>query len=226
MESGFEKYIKQNKPEFEKGAPSPKVWQQLQTQLAAHHKKKARVVKMRRIGLGVAASLLFIAIGVSFLKTVKQPVNTGIAASRKQPVADPAPGKPNVDSLKIAKQQSITTQAGGVKQEGVFELTGTEYGQSINYYTRLVQNEQKQVQQLRVIDPDIYKESQNAIDGLNTIYGQLKSQLHGSIDQQKVIELMIKNLQMQERVLNNQLQLIREMQLNNQGKNEKSVREI
>ncbi len=226
MESGFEKYIKQNRPEFEKGAPSPNVWQQLQTQLAAHHQKKARVVKMRRIGLGIAASLLFIAIGVLFFKTSKQPVNTDIAASRKQQVADPVPGKPSNDSLKIARQQSITAQAGSVKKEDAFELTGTEYGQSINYYTRLVENEQKQVQQLRVIDPDIYKESQNAIDGLNTIYGQLKSQLHGSIDQQKVIELMIKNLQMQERVLNNQLQLIREMQLNNQGKNEKSVREI
>jgi len=226
MESGFEKYIKQNKADFEKGAPSPKVWQQLQTQLAAHHQKKARVVKMRRVGLGIAASLLFIAIGVLFFKTAKQPINTGIAASRKQPVAEPAPGKPNTDSLKITKQQSITAQTGNLKKEGAFELTGTEYGQSINYYTRLVENEQRQVLQLRMIDPDIYKQSQNAIDGLNTIYDQLKSQLHGSIDQQKVIQLMIKNLQMQERVLNNQLQLIREMQLNNQGKNEKSVKEI
>jgi len=50
--------------------------------------------------------------------------------------------------------------------------------------------------------------------------------LYSSVDQQKVIQLMIKNLQMQERVLNNQLQLIREMQLNNESKNEKSVKEI
>jgi len=227
MESGFEKYIKQNKPGFEKGAPSPKVWQQLQTQLAAHHHKKARVVKMRRIGLGIAASLLFIAIGILFFKTGRQPgkiVNSSIAMSPKQPVA--GTGQANADSLKITKQQSITAQAGDVKKDRTFELTGTEYGQSINYYTRIVENEQKQVQQLRIIDPDIYKQSQDAIDGLNTIYDQLKSQLNRSIDQQKVIELMIKNLQMQERVLNNQLQLIREMQLNNQGKNEKSVKEI
>jgi hypothetical protein len=230
MESGFEKYIKQNKAEFEKDAPSPKVWQQLQARLVAQHQKKARIIKMRRISLRIAAGLLFfVGIWVLFFKIAKQPgkaVNTGIAVSPKQPAVGTVPGKVNADSLKIAKQQSIIAQAGDVKKDRTFELTGTEYGQSINYYTRLVENEQKQVQQLRVIDPDIYKESQNAIDGLNTIYDQLKSQLHGSIDQQKVIELMIKNLQMQERVLKNQLQLIREMQLNNQGKNEKSVKEI
>src|SRR5882757_9119893 len=118
MESGFEKYIKQNKPKFEKGAPSPKVWQQLQTQLAAHHQKKARIVKMRRIGLGIAASLLFfVMIGVLFFKTAKQPdkaINTGIAASPKQPAVGAAPDKANADSLKITKQQSITAQAGDV----------------------------------------------------------------------------------------------------------------
>jgi len=159
MESGFEKYIKQNRPEFEKGAPSPKVWQQLQTQLAVHHQKKALVVKMRRIGLGIAASLLFIAIGALLFKTNTQPgkaVNTGITVSPKQPVVVPVPNKTNADSLKIVRQQSIAAKAGGAKKEDAFELTGTDYGHSINYYTRLVENEQRQVQQLRVIDPDIY----------------------------------------------------------------------
>jgi len=230
MESEFEKYIERNKEQFEKGAPSPKVWQQLQDQLIMHHQKKASIVKMRRVGLGVAAGLLFfISIGILLFKNAQQPIKSmkaGLAASPKHPAAGTASGRVNTDSLKLKKGLQVSAQAAHSQKESAYELTNDEYPQSLNYYTRQVANKQKQLWPLRGTDPDLYKESQNAIDGLNSMYDQLKKQLPGSINQQKVLKLMIKNLQMQEEILTNQLQLIREMQSPNQSNHEKSDKGI
>ena len=76
------------------------------------------------------------------------------------------------------------------------------------------------------IDPDLYKKSQKGIEDLNKAFNHLKNQLPGSINQQKVLELMIQNLQLQEEILNNQLQLIQSLQSPNPSKHEKNVKNI
>jgi DNA replication initiation complex subunit (GINS family) len=94
------------------------------------------------------------------------------------------------------------------------------------YYTKLIEIRQKQISRLQTIDPDLYKQSQKAIEGLNTAYGQLRHQLSGSINQEKVLESMIENLQMQEKILSNQLQIIKEIESSKDNTDDKAVKKI
>ena len=94
---------------------------------------------------------------------------------------------------------------------------GIETRQTIDYYASLVAQRQQQFKQLKVLDPGLYNESQKAIANLNATYNQLQSQLNGAVNRKKVMEMMVENLQMQERILANQLQLIHEAEQKNGG---------
>jgi hypothetical protein len=214
MKDGFEKYVERNREDFEKGSPSAEVWQKIRGQLDLYHQKKARVIKTRRTWLSIAAGLLlFIAMGLVLLKKDKPVVQIA-----RMPVK-----RENTDPLSNKKSARELVQAARAinrplkKRKDTFDLTGKEYRQSIYYYTRLVEIRQGQIRRLQIADPELYKESRKAIDTLDAVYGQLKNQLPGSINQEKVLRSMIENLQMQERILTNQLQLIREIQSNNRN---------
>ncbi|MES2112544.1 MAG: hypothetical protein V4577_27570 [Bacteroidota bacterium] len=215
MENGFEKYLYKNRDKVENGAPSPQVWQRLQGQLIAHHQKKARIVRMQRIGLAAAASvILFAGIGYFTLKP-KETVNHAAVINQS-----PAKQTDSVHTKKeIAKPANKTNS-------NSFTVTAQETRQSLFYYARLIQIRQNQIKRLQGIDPDLYKESQKSITDLNQIYDQLKRQLPGSINQERVLEEMIENLQMQEKILKNQLQLLKGLPPSNQSNNEKTVKEI
>lgn len=215
MKDGFEKYLHDNREKLETGMPSPQVWQKLQAQLTERHQKKARIVRIRRNSLAAAASVvLFAGIGYFVLKSEKNnTVVIGINAS--------APKQTDT----VRQKTEISKPP---KKAGNDELAATEQEtrQSLFYYARLIQIRQNQIKRLQVIDPDLYKESQQSVNDLNKIYDQLQRQLSGSINQERVLEEMIENLQMQEKILSNQLQILKGLPPSNQSNDEKSVKEI
>ena len=207
MENEFEKYLEQNRDRFEKDGPSPQVWKNIEQGLIARQQKKARVVHMRLVGWSVAAGLL-LGIGIAYFAMRKDEPNVTIAHHQPEvkKAAPVAASAKNADTLYAEKT------APAQKKHPVRHITpaGIETGQTIDYYAHLVAQRQQQFKQLRVIDPGLYNESQKAIASLNTTYNQLQSQLNGTVDRKKVMEMMIENLQLQERILANQLQLIHE----------------
>jgi len=215
MENGFEKYLYKNRDKLENGAPSPQVWENLQAQLKAHHQKKARVMRMRRISFTAAAIALLLA-GINYFALKPKETVKHIAvvnhSTQKQ-----------TDSVHTKKEMA---KPANKTENNSFAATAQETRQSLFYYARLIQIRQNQIKRLQGIDPDLYKESQKSITDLNKIYNQLQGQLSGSINQERVLEEMIENLQMQEKILNNQLQLLKGVQPSNQNNDEKSVKEI
>ena len=86
MENEFEKYLQQNRDHFGKGSPSPQVWEQLKRGLEDHHRRRARVVRMRRIGWGIAASILLcIAVTLMIFKNKGQVSSTEITRNTYTP---------------------------------------------------------------------------------------------------------------------------------------------
>lgn len=220
MEKEFEKYLAQNRDKLETGGPSPRVWQNLEAELIQRNQKTARIIKMRRIWLSAAASLLLlIGLGALLFKKDKSVIRAAKTINIKT----------NTDTAKTTPQLLVNTVKPGKaiqkKEDGDFDLTDKEYRQTIYYYTRLVEIRQRQIGRIQNADPELYKESRTAIEELDAVYSRLKTQLPNSINQEKVLESMIENLQMQEKILNNQLQLIRELQ-SNKNDHDKPGKEI
>src|ERR1700744_6700591 len=83
MENEFEKYLQQNREQFEQGSPSPRVWEKLQRGLVEHKARRHRVIRMRRIGWSIAASILIcIGITVIMFKNQNQVLSNSITNNR------------------------------------------------------------------------------------------------------------------------------------------------
>jgi hypothetical protein len=167
---------------------------------------------MRKIWWSAAASVVLCA-GISLW--LLRPARPSAGVQQYTVIAKRHPAIPNKprSAPKIRKN----------KVSDLRSLAANETRESLFYYTKLIELHQKQMSQLQTTDPELYKKSQKAIEDLNTAYLQLKKDLSRSIDQTKVLEAMIGNLQLQEKILNNQLQLIKELEPLNQQGNERSI---
>jgi len=215
MENEFEKYLEQNRDRFEKDGPPAHVWKNIEQGLIAHQQKKARVVRMRQVGWSVAAGIL-LGIGITYLAMRKDEPKVPVAKNQPEikkttPVILPAK---HADTLYAEKRAPAPKK---LRSRQPAQAMGAESRLPIDYYVSLVAQRQQQFKQLQALDPGLYNESQKAIAALNTSYRQLQSQLNGAINRKKVMEMMIGNLQMQERILANQLQLIHEAEQKNGG---------
>ena len=215
MENEFEDFLRQHRDDFETGAPSPQVWEKLKSGLADHHRRKARVTRIRRIGWGIAASILLCIAAKLVIFKNKGQVNRN-AITRNAVHRDSM-----IDLQKIAAQkigQDSTGRIAGVADN--------QTRQSLYHYARLIDAREKQVAALQQIDPELYARSQKTLADLNEVYNRLKQQLPRSVDQQKILRSLIDNLKMQEQILTNQLQLIEGLQSPNQPKDDKDVKDI
>jgi hypothetical protein len=208
MENDFEKYLEQNRDRFEKDGPSAQVWKNIEQGLIAHQQKKARIMRLRLVGWSVAAGLI-LGVGIAYLAMRKDEPKATVAHHQPEikkapPVVLPAKGADTLYAEKPAPAPEKHTS------QHVITTPGIETAPSIGYYARLVAQRQQQFKQLKALDPGLYNESQKAIAALNITYNQLQNQLNGTVNRKEVMEMMIENLQMQERILANQLQLIHE----------------
>ena len=218
MENEFEKYLEQNRDRFEKDGPPAQLWKNIEQGLIAHQQKRARVVRMRLVGWSAAAGII-LGIGITYMAMRKDEPKATVAknqpATKKAaPVVMPAKQDDTLYAEKPAPMPRKLPARRPVAAPGI----GSD--QSIDYYSSLVAQRQQQFKQLQALDPGLYNESQKVIAALNTGYRQLQSQLNGSINRKKVMEMMIGNLQMQERILANQLQLIHDAEQKNGGDDE------
>jgi len=215
MENEFEKYLQQNREQFEQGSPSPRVWEKLQRDLVERGARRHRVIRMRRIGWSIAASIL-IGIGITAImfKNKNQVPNNTIANNRS-----------HQDSM--IDRQKITAQKLALDStEHIAGVTDGKTRQSLYRYTQLIETRQKEMATLRQVDPELYARSQKALTDLNEVYSRLKKQLPHSVDQQKILQSLIQNLKMQEQILSNQLLLIQGTQQQSQSKDDKNAKGI
>jgi len=90
------------------------------------------------------------------------------------------------------------------------------YAQQQIQYTSLIESKRSELKSISKTDPDLYKEFSGEIAKMDSTYKELKDDLAGSPNQERVLRAMIKNLQIQTQVLNQQLNVIE--QLNKQKK--------
>jgi len=83
-----------------------------------------------------------------------------------------------------------------------------EYAKQQVHYASLVETKRIELKQLSQQSPELYQEFSAEIAKMDSVYRKLNSELATSPNQESVLHAMIRNLQIQTEVLNQQLQVI------------------
>ena len=95
-----------------------------------------------------------------------------------------------------------------------------EYAKQQVHYASLVKAKRTELNQIAKSDPQLYKEFSGEIAKMDSTYKKLTSDLKTSPNQERVLRAMIRNLQIQTEVLNQQLQVIEQYnEVKNQDEN-------
>jgi len=95
-----------------------------------------------------------------------------------------------------------------------------EYAKEQVHYASLVQSKQSELKRLTKTNPELYHEFSAEIAKMDSTYKKLNIDLATSPNQERVLRAMIRNLQIQTEVLNQQLNVIEQFNEFNQQKNE------
>ena len=96
-----------------------------------------------------------------------------------------------------------------------------EYAKQQKHYASLVANKRSELKTLAKTDPELYTEFSGEIAKMDSTYKKLNNDLATSPNQERVLRAMIRNLQIQTEVLNQQLQVIQQFnEMKKQQKNE------
>ena len=95
------------------------------------------------------------------------------------------------------------------------------YAQQQIQYTSLIESKRSELRSLAKTDPQLYREFNSEISKMDSTYKHLNNELLNSPNQEQVLHAMIRNLQIQTMVLNQQLQVIEQFnKTKNEQKNE------
>ena len=109
----------------------------------------------------------------------------------------------------------------GTKKEGVdLAAINPVYAKQQVQYTSLIETKRTELKSIAKTDPELYKEFSSEIAKMDSTYNRLNRDLRNSPNQERVLRAMIRNLQIQSEILNQQLGVIE--QINQTKKEEKN----
>jgi hypothetical protein len=102
-----------------------------------------------------------------------------------------------------------------------FAAINPVYAQQQIQYTSLIETKRSELKTMAKSDPQLYKEFSSEIAKMDSTYKKLNSELATSPNQERVLHAMIRNLQIQTEVLNQQLNVVEQFnQMKKEQKNE------
>lgn len=232
MSKRLEDFVKDNRGDFDKFEPGPVVWHNIQQELKkGKAEKKGILISMKAIRWSAAAAIIILlgAGAYFFSQTKTNHAGPEIAgAPKEQPSKtitnnlpttgndsnqnpNPANGPEPVEGQPSNNEQRITDNA---------QLASADdhYSDEMNTYAHLIELKQTEIKRITKDEPLLYQQFAGDINKLDSAFHTLKKQLPVNPNREQLLEAMIKNLQLQEALLNRQLQIIK--QINNVKKTE------
>ena len=229
MSKRLEQFVKDNREDFDKFEPGPVVWHNIQQQLKnGKPQPKGILISMKVIRWSAAASIIMLLGAGAYFFSKTKPAGPEIAgASKGQPshtATNQLPTPANDDSSH--KTPATNPDNGPESAEGrttnndqqLASAGGDEYSEEIYHYTRLVELKQNEIKKITKDEPLLYQQFAGDINKLDSAFHTLRKQLPENPNREQLLEAMIKNLQLQEALLNRQLTIIK--QINNVKKTE------
>jgi hypothetical protein len=183
MGTRFEQFMQDHRDEFDTDEPGEQVWNKLQQQLTPP-KKQSPVLLMRIFKWTAAAGILILA---------------GLG----------------VYSLLINKQESrpavVNKTAPAVQDDKMLQKINPGYAEEVYHFTRLIEIKQTELKKIEKDHPRLYKKFVSDITRLDSSYNALSRELPANPNREQLLEAMIENLRLQTEILNQQLNIIKQI---------------
>jgi hypothetical protein len=234
MSNRLEKFVKDNRKDFDKFEPGPVVWHNIQQQLAKEPPKKGVYISMRVLRWSAAAAIIITLGAGGFILMNKKATEQTVATAQPAdslPVTNSANENNSTESptgslpadRAVAPRQLLVENTGTPKTGKAVEKQNGEnpassdkeliaYEQSTRYFAKLIANKQTELKGLEKTNPALYKEFVNDINELDISYKSLRKQLPQLQDRSRLIKAMINNLQLQIELLNKQLIIVNQIE--------------
>ena len=201
--NNLEKFIRDNREDFDAYKPSDDVWNNLEKEFGKPAQGGVVKAMQWRKWAAAAAVLFFISTGVFFL--VKQ---------RTAVVSNPVALQPSTDSP--AKSSTEVDIAG----------IDPEYAKEVTQFNLLIEARYTELKKIAKEQPALYSQFAGDISKLEASYKTLKSQLPVNPNKEMLLQAMIQNLQLQIDLLNQQLNIIQQIKQSKKSGNEKTDTKI
>jgi hypothetical protein len=195
MGTRLEKFIEDNRHQFDTDEPREQVWKKLEQQLADDNKRqqsstaKGRRTMVLTILRWTAAAAILILAGFGVFSLLNNRTASTPPVAKRQP----APDTPAVTSDPILKE------------------INPSYAQEVYHFTQLIELKQNELKQIEKDNPDLYKKFVSDINKLDSSYNALKKELPDNPNREQLLEAMIENLRLQTEILNQQLHIINQI---------------
>jgi hypothetical protein len=202
MSSNIEKFIQQNRKDFDNDQPSENVWEHIEQTLPI--KKQAKRFSMNDIiKWSAAAAVLFIALTSVYFIYIKN----------------------NKDSHEPTAESVIKGGTDLVKPD---ELGGIapEYAVQFKRFNETIELQQEELKKATTDRPTLYKQFEEDLNVLDSTFAALKKQAEQTPNRDVLIKAMIQNLQLQAELLNRQLLIIKDIKNEKQTQTQKDEKTI
>ncbi len=130
--------------------------------------------------------------------------------------------------LMLNNKKTNDTVIAAIKNDSASDINSIapEYAPEVNEFAKLVALKQEELKALAPEQPELYRKFITDINQLDSSYKFLKNQLDISPNREMLIEAMIQNLQLQLNVLNQQLNIIKQIKESKKVSHEKNNQTI
>jgi hypothetical protein len=195
MGTRLEQFIRDHRDEFDTDEPGEQVWNKLQQQLAPENSKKPvtqQAILIKVFKWSAAAAILILAgLGVYSLLIDRKQVQPAVV-KQTTPLDTPA-----------------------VTNDEILKKINPDYAQEVYHFTRLIELKQNELKKIQSAHPGLYKKFVTDLDKLDSSYNALKKELPENPNREQLLEAMIENLRLQTEILNQQLNIIKQIKETN-----------
>jgi len=226
--SKLEQFVKDNREDFDKFEPGPVVWHNIQQQLKKPSEKKGILISMKAIRWSAAAAIIILlGVGAYIFLQNRKPVVPEIVKTTKDNSTKPT--KPVKENMVVAPQDTLQEQrnSNNPKDEPEFaQKESNDENEALYHYARLIELKQNEISKIKKDEPLLYQKFAGDITKLDSTFHQLKKQLPSNPNREQILEAMIRNLKLQEDVLNQQLNIIKKINQTKKVEYEKAYKSV
>lgn len=233
MSNQLERFIKDNREDFDKFEPGPVVWHNIAQELRKPQQRKGIMISMRVLRWSAAACVLILA-GVGgwyFLKSSPAEQQQIVAAPVQKKTND-LPARVHTDTqsatdpapLDNQPKEQITDQPDQQLAAKPSEPVSTDDNTELAHYAALVEIKQNQIKKIKKDEPLLYQKFAGDFQKLDSTFHTLKKQLPVNPNREQLLEAMIQNLQLQTELLNQQLNIIKQINHSKKSAYEKAYK--
>lgn len=241
MSSRLEQFIRDHREAFDAEEPPKRVWDHIRQQTEPGRKEIQPVIWLSprqwsvaaAVSLLIAASVWYFTHGSSTEPRITPAlVTANPAANAKQSGRNGQPtdkdGK-TPSATDPVKGSAPATGAEGKDQAAAVQEDGrpaADYREEMGYYVGLVRLKHRELKTIEKDEPLLYKQFAGDINKLDSVYHALEKELPQNPNREQLMEAMLQDLQLQMRLLNHQLDIIKQINHSKKTAYEKAYKTI